>query len=55
MSRSDLNTGLGVCGGLRSHPLLDLSGHGQESLLDIGSVLRRGLEERNTEAVGEFL
>ena len=31
------------CG--RSHALLDLGGHGDESLLDIGSVLCRSLEE----------
>jgi hypothetical protein len=36
-------------------PVLDLLGHGQESLLDVGSVLGRGLEERNSELVGEFL
>ncbi len=36
-------------------PILDLLGHGQESLFDVGSVLGRSLEEGNAELVGEFL
>lgn len=36
-------------------PVLDLLRHGQESLLDIGGVLGRSLQERNTELIGEFL
>lgn len=52
---ADLNTRLGVGGGLRAHALLDLPGHGQESLLDVGSVLGRGLEERDAEAVSKLL
>lgn len=55
VARADLNTRLGVGGGLRAHALLDLPGHGQESLLDVGSVLGRGLEERDAEAVSKLL
>lgn len=36
-------------------PVLDLLGHCQESLLNVGSVLRRGLEEGNVQLIGEFL
>ena len=46
---ANLDTGLGVGGGLRAHALLDLSRHGQESLLDVGGVLGRGLEEWDAE------
>jgi hypothetical protein len=52
---TNLNTGLGVCRSLRTHALLDLTGHGQESLLNVGSVLGRSLEERDAKAVGELL
>jgi len=38
-----------------AHALLDLTGHGQESLFDICGALCRGLEEGNTEAVCELL
>lgn len=38
-----------------AHALLDLASHGQEGLLDVGCVLGRSLEERNAEAVSEFL
>lgn len=55
VSGADLNTRLGVRSRLGTHALLDLSGHGQESLLDVGSVLSRGLEERDAKAVGELL
>lgn len=44
-----------VVDGRGTHSLLDLSGHGQESLLDVGSALGGSLEERNSEAVGKFL
>lgn len=39
----------------RSHAFLDLSCHCQECLLDIGRILGRSFEERNSEAVGELL
>ena len=42
-------------GQCRDSPVLDLLGHGQESLLDVGSVLSRGLEEWDIQLVGEFL
>ena len=54
LALADGDCGLGVCG-CGSHALLDLAGHGKESLLDVGGALRRGLEEWDTEAVGEFL
>lgn len=38
-----------------AHAFLDLSRHCQESLLYIRSVLCRGLQERDSKAVGEFL
>ena len=38
-----------------AHALFDLPGHCQESLFDVRRVLRRGLEEWNTKAVGKFL
>lgn len=55
MAWADLNTGLGVGCGLRTHALLDLPGHGQESLLDVRGVLGGGLEEWDAKAVGELL
>ena len=55
VARADLNTRLGVGSGLRAHALLDLAGHGEESLLDITRVLGRCLEEGDAQAVGEFL
>ena len=42
-------------GGLSLHSCLDLAGHSQESLLNIGGGLGRSLEEFNAERVGEFL
>ena len=36
-------------------PILDLLRHGQEGLLNVRRVLRRGLEEGNAELVGKFL
>jgi len=41
--------------GLGLHSCLDLAGHGQESLLDVGGSLGRSLEEFNSERVGKFL
>lgn len=38
-----------------AHPLLDLTRHGQEGLLDVARVLGRRLEERDSETVGELL
>lgn len=55
MALSDLNRRLGVVCGSGTHALLDLPGHGQESLLDVAGVLGRGLEEWNAQAVGELL
>lgn len=55
MTLADLHGRLSVVGGGSAHTLLDLPGHSQESLLDIAGVLGRGLEEWNTQAVGEFL
>jgi hypothetical protein len=52
---ANLNAGLGVGRGLRTHALLDLAGHRKEGLLDVGGVLGRGLEEGNAKAVGELL
>lgn len=51
---TNLNGWLVVDSGV-THALLDLTGHGQEGLLDVGCVLGRGLEERNAEAVSELL
>lgn len=52
---TNLDTGLGVGRGLGTHALLDLAGHGQESLLDVRGVLGRGLKEGDSQAVGELL
>lgn len=52
---ANLHTGLGVRRRLRALALLDLSGHGQESLLNVGGVLGRGLEEGDSQAVGKLL
>ena len=40
---------------LRSHAVFDLRGHRRESLLNIGRVLGRSLEEWNAESVSELL
>lgn len=40
---------------IRGAPVLDLLGHRQESLLNVGGVLRRGLKEGNAQLVSEFL
>lgn len=52
---ANLHTRLSVGSSLRALALLDLSGHSQECLLDVGGVLGRGLEERNSQAVSELL
>lgn len=54
LALADLDGGLVVDGG-GTHALLDLPSHGQESLLDVGSVFRRRLQEGDANAVGEFL
>ena len=36
-------------------PVLNLLRHSQKSLLDVGRVLSRGLQERNGQLVREFL
>ncbi len=54
LTLTDLDGGLVIDGGV-AHALLDLSGHGQEGLFDVGRVLGRGLEEGNAETIGEFL
>lgn len=54
LALADLHGGLVVDGGV-AHALLDLAGHGEEGLLDVAGVLGRGLEERDAEAVCEFL
>ena len=55
MARADLHVRLGVVRCCAAHALLDLAGHGEESLLDVAGVLGRGLEEGDAQAVGEFL
>lgn len=52
LADGDCGLGVGSCG---THALLDLAGHGKESLLDVGGALCRGLEEWNAEAVCELL
>jgi hypothetical protein len=54
LALADLHSWL-VVYGRGAHALLDLSGHCQESLLDVGSVLGRGFQERDSKAIGEFL
>lgn len=53
-SLSDRYGGL-VVDGRRTHTFLDLSGHGQESLLNVGGALCRSLQEGYAKAVCEFL
>lgn len=55
LALADLDTRLSVVGCCSAHALLDLAGHGQESLLDVAGILCGGLEERNAEAVSELL
>jgi len=53
---SDVDARFRVVGGdAAAHSLLDLTSHCQESLLDVAGVLGRGLQEGDSEAVGEFL
>ena len=54
LALADLHGGLVVDGGV-AHALLDLAGHGEESLLDVAGVLGGGLEEGDSEAVCELL
>lgn len=54
LTLADLHSGLVVDGGV-THALLDLAGHGKESLLDVAGVLGGGLEEGDAEAVCELL
>lgn len=54
LSSANLNSGLVVCGGC-THSLLDLTCHGQESLLDIAGILGRSFEEGDTKAVRKLL
>jgi hypothetical protein len=44
-----------VVDGCVAHALLDLAGHGKESLLNVVGVLGRGLKEWDSQAVGELL
>jgi hypothetical protein len=44
-----------VVGSCSSHPFLNLSGHGEEGLLNVRSILGGCLEEGDTETVGKFL
>ena len=54
LSLSDLHSWLVVdCS--RAHALLDLAGHGQECLFDVGCVLRGSLKEWDAQTVGELL
>lgn len=57
LSRSDLDAlaGASRADGGSSHAILDLLGHGHESLLDVGGALGRGLQEGDGELISEFL
>lgn len=55
LAGANLDAGFRVARRRGAHALLDLARHGEERLLDIAGVLRRGLEEGDAEAVGEFL
>ncbi len=55
LALADLDSRFRVVGGCGAHALLDLAGHGQESLLDVAGVLGRSLEEGDSQAVGKFL
>jgi hypothetical protein len=44
-----------VLAGRGSHALLDLTGHCEESLFDVGCILGRGFEKWDPKAVSEFL
>lgn len=55
LAGADLDGRFRVAGGGGTHALLDLTGHGQESLLDIAGVLGRRLEEGNSQAISKLL
>lgn len=57
LARSDLDVLAGTWGiNIGSpHTVLDLLGHGQESLLNVGGALSRCLQEGDWELVSEFL
>ena len=56
LAGSDVDVGFRVISrDAAAHALLDLAGHGQEGLLDVASVLGRGLKEGDAEGIGEFL
>lgn len=55
LAATDLDTRFRVVGGGSAHALLDLAGHGKESLLNVAGVLGGSLEERDSKAVSEFL
>lgn len=44
-----------VVGSGSSHPFLNLSGHGEEGLLNVRGILGRCLEEGDSETVSKFL
>lgn len=54
MASANVDRGLVVDRGV-AHTLLDLTGHGQESLLDVGGVLCRSLQEWNAERISKLL
>ena len=54
LALADIDRGLVVDSGV-AHAFLDLASHGQESLLDVGRILGRSLEEWDAERVGKFL
>ena len=54
MALADLHGGF-IVNGSCAHALLDLSGHGQEGLFDVGSILGGGFKEGDSKAVGKLL
>lgn len=54
LTLTDLNRGF-VVDRRSAHSLLDLSGHGQEGLLDIRRILGGRLQEGNPQAIGKLL
>lgn len=54
LALADLDGGFRV-GGCRAHALLDLTGHGKESLLDVAGVLGGSLEEGDAQGVSKLL
>ena len=58
LALADLERALAAClvvDGARAHAVLDLLGHGQEGLLDVGRRFGRSLKEWNLELVGKLL